>query len=168
VQIAFSRDSLLQYLKNIFQLKPEVFVFFRKSRKGWTMPLHTKTSPRQLYSHARSHINGSHLRLPRLLTIPPHCGSIATPVAASVLNRSAMIPFAVFYLYLTIHRVEPRPCYYLLSIRQTSPEFSADWASRSRFTKKSRIGFYNHILRFCNYTLLYITIFTVIVYTKRT
>lgn len=103
VNLVLSRESLrgsVEKKRNIFRLKPQGFVSLRKSRTSWTMPLHTETLLRQLYSHARSHINRSCLRLQRLLTISRFPARLdeAVLVAASVLNRSGMIPFAVFYL----------------------------------------------------------------------
>lgn len=123
-RVSLSRATLYAAVlkeRNIFQLKPQGFVSLRKSGTGWTMPLHTETLLRQLYSHARSHINRSCLHLLRLLTISRfsvlRLGGAAVLVAASVLNRSGMIPFAVFYLssvFSYSRHDDPRPhryCY---------------------------------------------------------
>jgi len=163
VSLSLSRDSLVLKGRNIFQLKPQGFVSLRKSGTSWTMPLHTETSLRQLYSHARSHINRSCLRLPRLLTIS-RFSALRLDGTASVLNRSGMIPFAVFifHLYLAIRvRTIPRPrhyCYQYVRHRQNfRPIESRDWFhSHSIKTKSKELNrksnrFYNHVLFRCNH-----------------
>lgn len=168
--ISFFRATLYAAVlkeKNIFQLKPQGFVSLRKSGTSWTMPLHTETLLRQLYSHARSHINRSCLRLQRLLTISRFSAlrlDGAVLVAASVLNRSGMIPFAVFYLSSDVFSYsrhdDPWPHHYYYQYVRHFQNFRSI-ESRGRFDshfikkKKKKLKepnrFYNQILFWCNY-----------------
>lgn len=151
--------------RNIFQLKPQGFVSLRKSGTSWTMPLHTETSPRQLYSHARSHINRTCLRLPQLLTIS-RFSALRLDETASVWNRSGMIPFAVFYLssvFSYSRQDDPRPrryCYQYARHGQNFRliEFRGEFDSCSIKTKSKEPNretnrIYNHVLFRCNHIL---------------
>lgn len=139
------------------------FVSLRKSGTSWTMPLHTETSLRQLYSHARSHINRFCLRLPRLLTIS-RFSALRLDGTASVLNRSGMIPFAVFYLssvFSYSRQDDLRPRYYCYQyVKIFVFEFCGWFDPRSLKTKskdsnKESNRFYNLVLFRCNHIYIY-------------
>lgn len=148
VRVAFLISLFAVFKKQYFHLKSRGFVFLHESGTSRTMPLHTETSPQQLYSHARSHINGSHSRLPQLLTIsrsstlqldgrhvlfslllPPP----PIPVATSILNRCSMILlFAVFYPYLTIRQNNPELRHYYYKY---TGQYLSLWSIDIAFTK---------------------------------